>query len=418
MSAFRRLGHSELLPRYIFVETLFVRRRVLEVGAVASTGGESARFLIDRGARAVVACDDDLAAVEAAQKRFGSDALRFRANVLEDLEPASFDLVIVADFAKWVRAPALLGELARRVARGGYLVGALRNPAGLALSQVMEPDEPDAPPTYGQLLDALSPHFSSIEVATQSPVLGYQLAFDHVEGLQIDGTLARQGEAAWFVVFAGAEPVRQFEPTWVQLPHEPLAYTSGKLDEANQRTRAWEERSHKSREALQRAKAELASKEAQLSGLTAALEEKRDEFARLAAQLETVRAGSGQARERDELAVRVRRLEGELELARERVGNADRRIAEHAAQLEGVATARKDAIERGMAAQEELRLERARREEQKALFEDARARAEAIQAELRSAVDTSAAVRIDQDRARRAAAEAEERVRALETELG
>ena len=78
---FRRLGVSELLPRYIFAESLFVRRRVLEVGAVAATGGASAEFLVSRGARLVVACDDDLAAVEAAQARAGSERLRFRPAV-------------------------------------------------------------------------------------------------------------------------------------------------------------------------------------------------------------------------------------------------------------------------------------------------------------------------------------------------
>jgi len=113
---FRRLGPSELLPRYIFAESLVARRRVLEVDAVASTGGESARFLLERGARVVVACDADLSAVQAAQKAHGGPALRFRANVYEDLEPGSFDLVLVADLAPYVRAPALLAELARLVA--------------------------------------------------------------------------------------------------------------------------------------------------------------------------------------------------------------------------------------------------------------------------------------------------------------
>ena len=68
---FRRLGVSELLPRYIFAENLFIRRRVLEVGAVAATQGASAEFLLQRGARVVLACDDDLAAVAEAQARLG-----------------------------------------------------------------------------------------------------------------------------------------------------------------------------------------------------------------------------------------------------------------------------------------------------------------------------------------------------------
>jgi golgin subfamily B member 1 len=265
MSAFRRLGQSELLPRYIFIESLFVRRRVLEVGAVASTAGQSARFLLQRGARDVVACDDDLDAVEEAQHRLGQEHLRYRPSVFEDLDAGGFDVVLVTDLAPYVRAPLLLAELARRVARNGWLVGALRNPAGLALSQLMDPERGDAPPTYGHLLDALTAHLPSVQVATQSPLLGYQLAFDSAEGLQVDGSLAGQGEAAWFVVFAGVEPVRAFEPTWVQLPAEPLAFTSGQLEEAAERVRAWEDRGYKLKSALDKARAEMESRQAEIA---------------------------------------------------------------------------------------------------------------------------------------------------------
>ena len=168
---FRRMGPSELLPRYIFVESLIARRRVLEVDSVASTGGESARFLLERGARVVVACDADLAAVEAAQKAHGGPTLRYRANVYEDLEPGSFDAVLVADLAPYVRAPALLAELARLVAKQGYLIGGLRSSGGLALWQLMEVEE-DVPPTYGQLLDVLSTHFPSCGGGHPEPAAG------------------------------------------------------------------------------------------------------------------------------------------------------------------------------------------------------------------------------------------------------
>ena len=171
-TTFRRLGQSELLPRYIFAETLFVRRRVLEVGAVASTNGLSAHFLFQRGARQVLACDEDLVAVEEAQRKYGSANVRFRASVFDDLEPHSFDLVIVADIARYVTAPVLMRELAQLVAKNGYLLAGLRNPAGMSLSQLLDPESPDPPPTYGQLLDALSPFFPAVQVATQSPVLG------------------------------------------------------------------------------------------------------------------------------------------------------------------------------------------------------------------------------------------------------
>ena len=89
-----------------------------------------------------------------------------------------------------------------QVSPTGTLVGGLRNPAGLALAQLMEPDAEAAPPTYGQALDALSAHFRTVDVATQSPLLGYQLAFEKGEGLQVDGSLVGAGEAAYFVVMA------------------------------------------------------------------------------------------------------------------------------------------------------------------------------------------------------------------------
>ncbi|HEY3585659.1 MAG TPA: class I SAM-dependent methyltransferase, partial [Myxococcaceae bacterium] len=254
---FRRLGVSELLPRYIFAESLFVRRRVLEVGAVAATGGASAEFLVSRGARLVVACDDDLTAVEAAQSRAGSDRLRFRPAVFDDLPPGGFDLVLVADLAPYVRAPALLAQLTEQVSGTGVLVGGVRNPAGLALAQLMEPDGDGAPPTFGQVLDALSAQFPHVETATQSPLLGYQLAFERSEGLQVDGSLAGAGEAAYYVVLASRERLRAVDPTWVQLPPAPLAFTGGRLDEASTRAREWEERARRLKSALGEAREEL-----------------------------------------------------------------------------------------------------------------------------------------------------------------
>jgi SAM-dependent methyltransferase len=207
-TSFKRLGQSELLPRYIFAESLYARRRVLEIGAVASTLGQSARFLSTRGARVVVAADSDLEAIQEAQAKLAGPNLRFRPPVFDDFEAGSFDLVMVADLAPYVRAPELLKDLARLVAKSGYLMGGLRNPAGLALSNVIDPEEAEAQPTYGQLLDALSTHFASVEVATQSPVLGYQLAFERGEGLQVDGSLAGISEAAYFIVIAGQEAAR------------------------------------------------------------------------------------------------------------------------------------------------------------------------------------------------------------------
>src|ERR1700687_4923868 len=109
-SHFRQLGQSEVLPRYICAESLFVRRRILEVGAVASTGGLSAQFLIERGARSVVAGDADVQAVELAQKAFSNPNVRYRGPVFDDLDAGEFDVIWVTDLAPFVRAPELLKE--------------------------------------------------------------------------------------------------------------------------------------------------------------------------------------------------------------------------------------------------------------------------------------------------------------------
>jgi chromosome segregation ATPase len=397
---FRRLGVSELLPRYIFAESLFVRRRVLEVGAVAATGGASAEFLVSRGARLVVACDDDLAAVEAAQARAGSERLRFRPAVFEDLPPGGFDLVLVADLAPYVRAPALLGQLADQVSSTGVLVGGLRNPAGLALAQLMEPDGDGAPPTYGQVLDALGAHFPHLETATQSPLLGYQLAFERSEGLQVDGSLAGSGEAAYFVVLASRERLRAVDPTWVQLPPAPLAFTGGRLDEASTRARDWEERARRLKLSLGETREELARATSDLEATRGALERAREEAARAQAEAEVRGAAVLHPVVQDELAARIRRLESELLVAADRAAEAERRLAARAAESEAARQQERQQQAEVLAAQESVRLERARREELQRQLDDTRTKLTAAYDELRSVREEVSRTRTDTERGR------------------
>ena len=397
---FRRLGVSELLPRYIFAESLFVRRRVLEVGAVAATGGASAEFLVSRGARLVVACDDDLAAVEAAQSRAGSERLRFRPAVYDDLPPGGFDLVLVADLAPYIRAPTLLAQLAEQVSGTGVLIGGVRNPAGLALAQLMEPDGEGAPPTYGQVLDALAATFPHVETATQSPLLGYQLAFERSEGLQVDGSLAGSGEAAYFVVLASRERLRAVDPTWVQLPPAPLAFTGGRLDEASTRAREWEERARRLKSALGEAREELGQARNDLEATQGALERAREEAARAQAEAEVRGAAALHPVVQDELAARIRRLESELQLASERAGEAERRLAARAAESEAARVQERQQQAEVLAAQESVRLERARREELQRQLDDARTKLTGAYDELRGVREELTRMRTDGERGR------------------
>ena len=418
MSAtFKRLGQSELLPRYIFAESLVARRRVLEIGAVASTMGQSARFLSTRGARIVVAADNDLAAVQEAQARLASPTLRFRAAVFDDFESGSFDLVIVSDLAPYVRAPELMKDIARLVAKSGYLMGGLRNPAGLALSNVLEADETDVPPTYGQLLDVLQGYFKSVDVATQSPVLGYQLAFERGEGLQVDGSLAGLSEAAYYVVLAGHEEVRNFDPTWVQLPPEPLAFTGGRLEDASNRARDWRDRTEKLKEILEKKTAEMQVREADLHENKQQLEGAREAVSRLTAQLESVRERPEVQRDREDLATRIRQMEAELQVARERAIDAEGRVTSARSELEAIGRQQKDAAITALAAQEGVRLERARREEIATQLEDSRLRLARSYEELRRVQDEAASERVEHERTKIAIERLKESISGREKEL-
>jgi chromosome segregation ATPase/SAM-dependent methyltransferase len=390
---------------------------VLEVGAVASTGGRSARFLIERGARSVLACDSDLAAVEAAQKSVGGPDLHFRANVFDDLGTASFDLALIADLNEYARSPQLVREIRRLLADTGFLLGGLRNPAGLALSQLVEPDALDAPATYGQLLDALGPHFACIQAGTQSPVLGYQVSLEHGESLQVDGTLASAGEAAYFVVVAGQEPCRIFEPTWVQLPPEPLAYMGSRVGDYSRRSHELTERSNRLKAALEKARDDLSAREAELSRVGSQLAEARQDSARLWAEVQEIKSSGPGIAERDDLAARVRRLESEVAAASERVAQADAQAARQREQLESAHRSKMDLESRLTGAQEAACLERARREEVAKLFEDSGARLAKAREELRSAQDDAAAIRLELQRARAAQGESQEALNALRVDL-
>ncbi len=271
---FRRLGLSELLPRYLYAEPLLLHRRVLELGAVTATCGESAHFLVERGAKQVLAIDTEPHAVSAATARLAREGLDFQCLQPSALRGAAperkeslFDLALVADLAPWMALPGGIEAISRWLLPNGCLVGALRNPAGLALSQVMDPEGPPAPPTYGQLLDALAPHFPAIEPSTQTPALGYQLSGgipgndpgdDNADAaLEMDGSLAHSGEAAYFVVAAFRAEARSLSPVWVQLPVEPLAYNAGRLENQAQRSRALEEEVARLKQALDSREAEL-----------------------------------------------------------------------------------------------------------------------------------------------------------------
>ncbi len=362
-SIYRHLGPSELLPRYIFAENLYQRRRVLELNSVAATNGQSAQFLVSRGAKSVVAADADVQAVTEAQKTYSDASLRFRSDSLDDLESASFDLILASDLSIYLKSPQALQEILRLLAKDGTLLGGLRNPSGLALANLLETDASTSWPTYGRLMDSLTPHFKCIEVATQSPLLGYQLAFERSDGLQVDGTLSGATEAAYYVVLASAEPIRPLDPTWVQLPVEPLAFTHDKLDEANRRARDWQARHDTQKEVSSKAEAARELESSRIGTLNSELTLARAQIDQLSAQIALSPNNDECQRSVDALVTEVAALKLQLEGSFQREAEAVSQVTALKSRIQAADDASWRTAATVTAAAEALRAEQAKRAE-------------------------------------------------------
>ncbi len=322
---YKALGASELLPRYAYLEPLIDGARILEVGAVASTGGRSAAFLRERGARLVLAVDSEPELVERAQRAWASDPeLRFRAADLEALEPGSFDLVLVADGGPVLEAPDALDRLRAVAGERGRVVFALRNPAGVSLAQMAGEQEAVAPVTYGRMLALLRERWASVEVLTQSALFAYQLApvaaDDELE-LSVDGSLAEADEAAWLVAVCGPESGGLAgEQSIVALPGAPLAVAAGRRAELAERLALAERSAKGARADIERVRAERAELELQ--------------NVKLADQLQAEREGTSQHRRRArEAEARAELAEQEARGLRERVATLEASVAEREREL-------------------------------------------------------------------------------------
>ena len=380
-TTFKRWGQSELLPRYIFADSIIAHQRILEIGAVASTEGMSAYFLLLKNARTVVACDSSLEATQRAQAKLGAPHLTFRPMVFDGFASGSFDLIAIADLAPFIRAPTFFEQIVRLLAPRGYILGGLRNAAGLALSQVMEVDTEEVPPSYGQLRDLLEPRFPSIQVATQAPVLGYQLAFEAGEGLQIDGSLASSGEAAYYVVIAGAEPRQGIEPLWVQLPPEPLAFNGAKLEEATLRARNWQFRFEEQKEVFERTKAQLVMLEQTNQHQARQLGEAKEALAHFQAQ---PGAPVFDISANLELSEKVSKLGADLLMAEGRATEAEARVSSMSMEVQRHVQALREATTDLLAAKESTRMEREKREEAEAKAKEAMERITHLQEQTAS----------------------------------
>ncbi|MCI0570116.1 MAG: hypothetical protein L0Y66_05135 [Myxococcaceae bacterium] len=197
---------AEVLPRYVYLESLIAGRNVLELGAAAETAGRSARFLRDKEAARVVSLDSDAARVARLQAGAGA-GLEFRSSDLRTLEPGSFDLIIHHQGTALVEDPTTLSALKGLLTREGHLVLVVREARGLALADLRAEATPSAEQAE-ELLRALQNVFRSVEVATQSVFFGYTLssAPEGAPETALDESLTDEATPAYRMFLCGLHP--------------------------------------------------------------------------------------------------------------------------------------------------------------------------------------------------------------------
>ena len=318
----------DVVPRYGFLQPLLDGSRVLEIGAAGRTGGASALYLAELGAGAVLSVDGP-EEVERASASADHPFVRFEALALDELSPGAFDLVIVTDAASLGMDPAVVSSLAAALAPGGRLVVAFRAPGtGLVALASGETGAAGEAPRWEDVIGPLAAGFASVEVVTQTPMVGWVLAageIDEDSDVTADGTLAGTTPPAYYLAVCGREASGLGGLALVAAPPEPLGrVVAGRRDESGARVAG-----------LLVERAELARRSAELE---AALSQAQEELARRDAEppvvVELERAPSGGAAEIAggdarpaarvaELERRVAELEGALSRANEELARRD-----------------------------------------------------------------------------------------------
>jgi chromosome segregation ATPase len=228
---------GDLLPRYSFVEPLLSGKRVLEIGAASRTDGASALFLAERGASEVLSIDDEAQGLGRAASAVRNKAIRFKVANISELDKGKFDLVLLAEGTTLAVDEKAVAALRALLAPGGFLVTAIPAAKGLGLSALTGVRPPDRTAPYEAFVGALTTHFPVVEVATQAALVGYLVSPAGVEEpeLAIDGSLAGDAEAAYYLAICGDEPSGIDGCALVALPHRPLAERSLEMsDQARQ----------------------------------------------------------------------------------------------------------------------------------------------------------------------------------------
>lgn len=279
----------EVLPRIAFLRPLVEGARVLEIGGLERTGGRSAEWFAQAGARSVVSVAEEESVVAAALAAIASAKIHFVRGALEDLPPESFDLVWVHDLA----GPLRPSDLASRVDAGHVVLAFPAERVGGEAG-------------YRALVSELAAVFPSVEVATQRPLYASVLSFGgRGVPLLADPSFEPPPEASAYLFVCGRRPCGVSGQWVVPLPPE------GGQDEAVARALAESER-------------ERARLEEELGAARATIEALRSELS----QGERWPDWDEEARRVESLERRLRELREREEMALRRAQDAEERVRE------------------------------------------------------------------------------------------
>ncbi|MBK7862949.1 MAG: hypothetical protein IPJ65_30930 [Archangiaceae bacterium] len=305
-------GEGEVLPRYVFLETLIPQSTVLEVGAVALTAGHSARFLIERGAASVTALDGDSDAVARAltDPEVQVGGVTFSDAGLDSLSGRTFDLVCVHGVEPRTLDASRLAQLKRLLSRRGRLVLAVRQEEGMAISDLGRRVSAPRHGRVDELALRLKGSFRCVDVASQTLFFGYAVTPEGRDDVEtaLDESLAGQAAPAYRLYVCGIEPLPVSAASLTPLAPQVLDELNGRLQSAladplglaselnsevdQVRVEELERRTQQAIEEAERAELLAAQALAERDGLKAKIvrggiaDEARAEAARLAEELE------------------------------------------------------------------------------------------------------------------------------------
>jgi chromosome segregation ATPase len=315
------------LPLYVYLEPLFVGRRVLELGCGAGAGAD---YLAARGAAHVMALDLEAGPIERARSRYRRANLEFRSvSSLAALGPADlpelYDVVVVPEGEALLRrAPegAASAVLAWRglLTTGGRLVVAAssadRRGGGAAGGL-----------GYYELSDALLPHFPRVQMFGVTPFAGFGVVeFDAgTDGLRIDSRLVEEEAEppSAYVAVAGADAAEGLGYALVQVPFSPIESELLARDQVDPRTEArFAEGARRLEEAERRGRVRVEEAEGRIGELRRKLED-------ASVQSESaMRIARAQGEEIEELRARLRRAAEDRGAQDAEIGKLRRALAE------------------------------------------------------------------------------------------